>query len=107
MPDNWMARHVIGLNYSSIGVENVGGHGDSEEDLTLAQLKANINLVQYLKAKYPSIEYLLGHLEYTEMEENPLWLEKDVNYRTKKADPGEQFMTKVRKGVENLKLKRP
>jgi len=23
MPENWMARHVIGLNYSSIGVENV------------------------------------------------------------------------------------
>lgn len=106
MPDNWMARHVIGLNYSSIGIENIGGNRDKEEDLTPAQLKANINLVQYLKAKYSSIEYLIGHLEYTEMEKTPLWLEKDVNYRTKKEDPGEQFMIKVREGVKDLGLKK-
>jgi len=33
MPDNWMGRHVIGLNYNSIGVENVGGV-DDKQDLT-------------------------------------------------------------------------
>jgi len=30
MPDNVMARHVIGLNYSSIGVENVGGEANKK-----------------------------------------------------------------------------
>ena len=40
MPDNWMARHCIGLNYDSIGIENVGGgkHGK----LTRKQLEANV-----------------------------------------------------------------
>ncbi len=47
MPETWMARHTIGLNYSAIGVENVGGV-DGQEDLTPAQLEANIFLVEYL-----------------------------------------------------------
>ena len=67
MPSNWMARHVIGLNYSSIGIENVGGKGNKKDDLTPEQLKSNIALVAYLKGKYPTIEYLIGHHEYTKM----------------------------------------
>jgi len=103
MPDNWMARHVIGLNYSAIGVENVGGN----YNLTNAQVKANIALVKYLKHKYPTIEYLIGHHEYKRMEATPLWLEKDKNYRTSKIDPGPKFMQKVRAGVKALHLKTP
>lgn len=100
MPDNWMARHVIGLNYSAIGVENVGGEGNTKDDLTEAQLQANIKLVNYLKAKYPTITNLIGHLEYREYENSPLWLERDAGYRTKKADPGMRFMREVRAGVK-------
>ena len=107
MPDNWMARHIIGLNYSSIGIENIGGEDNEKEDLTPAQVKANIKLVKYLKAKYPSIEYLLGHHEYREMEKTPLWLELDDGYRTKKADPGDKFMSSVRSEVTSLGLKKP
>jgi beta-N-acetylhexosaminidase len=107
MPENWMARHVIGLNYSSIGVENIGGKGNRAEDLTPAQLKANIALVRYLKAKYPTITYLIGHHEYRQMESTPLWLERDKGYRTVKSDPGKKFMSDVRKAVKDLKLKYP
>jgi len=107
MPENWMARHVIGLNYSSIGVENVGGRSNKIDDLTPAQRQANIDLVKYLKAKYPSITYLIGHHEYREMEGTSLWLEKDKGYRTIKSDPGDKFMSDVRRGVKNLKLKKP
>jgi len=105
MPDNWMARHVIGLNYAAIGVENVGGEKNKEKDLTPEQVRANIALVKYLKAKYPTISYLIGHHEYREMEKNPLWLEKDKRYRTKKADPGVKFMRAVRQGTQELHLK--
>ena len=105
MPENWMARHVIGLNYFSIGVENVGGEGNKKDDLTPAQRRANIELVKYLKAKYPSITYLIGHHEYKQMEGTPLWLEKDKGYRTNKSDPGAKFMLDVRKAVKNLHLK--
>ncbi len=105
MPDNWMARHVIGLNYCTIGVENVGGEGNTEEDLTPAQIKANTALVRYLKAKYPTIDYLIGHHEYREFENTPLWLERDKGYRTKKADPGEKFMNTVRSNLQDLGLK--
>ncbi len=99
MPDNWMARHVIGLNYSSIGVENIGGEGNVKDDLTDAQVRANIKLVKYLKAKYPTITHLIGHHEYRDMENTPLWLELDDGYRTVKADPGDRFMNAVRNGV--------
>jgi len=107
MPENWMARHVIGLNYSSIGVENVGGKGNKVDDLTPAQRQSNIALIKYLKAKYPSIDYLIGHHEYQQMESTSLWLEKDKGYRTVKSDPGATFMSEMRAATKNLGLKKP
>lgn len=102
MPDNQMARHVIGLNYSSIGIENIGGV-DHKEDLTPAQLEANAALVKRLTDKHEGIEYLIGHYEYRCFEDTPLWLERDPNYRTEKSDPGEHFMTALRTKVPALK----
>jgi len=107
MPENWMARHVIGLNYSTIGVENVGGKGNKKDDLTPAQVKANIALVRYLVNKYPSISTMIGHHEYREMEDTEFWLELDKGYRTKKSDPGDAFMTKIRNAVDDLNLTKP
>ncbi len=106
MPETWMARHVIGLNYSAIGVENVGG-ARGVDDLTPEQRAANIWLVRYLAKKYPTIEYLIGHHEYRAFEGHPLWLEKDPAYRTRKSDPGDAFMTAVRTAVADLQLKGP
>lgn len=102
MPETTMARHVIGLNHTAIGVENVGG--TEEKPLTEAQLQSNIALVNYLADTY-DIEYLIGHYEYTNFEDHPLWLEKDDGYRTKKTDPGEDFMRKVRQATEKLDFK--
>lgn len=99
MPDNWMGRHVIGLNYSSIGIENVGRLGT----LTAEQLEANIALIAYLQKKYESIDYLIGHSDYRCFEETPLWLERDKNYRTEKDDPGEVFMNKLHLAIPTLK----
>ncbi len=94
MPETTMARHVIGLNYCAIGIENVGG--TKTTPLTEAQLKANIKLIHYLKKKYESITYLIGHSEYTLFENHPLWKELDQNYRTEKTDPGQAFMENLR-----------
>lgn len=103
MPENLMARHVIGLNWCALGIENVGD--GNKFPLTEAQLKANIWLVKYLKKKYNSIEYLIGHYEYTSFQNTPLWKETDANYRTEKSDPGNEFMEKLRNGVKKLNLK--
>lgn len=97
MPETTMARHVIGLNHTAIGVENVGGTED--RPLTEEQLQSNIALVNYLVDKY-DIEYLIGHYEYTDFEDHPLWLEKDDSYRTEKTDPGVEFMQEVRLATE-------
>jgi len=102
MPENYMARHVIGLNHCAIGIENVGG--TAEKPLTKAQVKANIKLVNYLASKYP-IQYLIGHHEYTRFEGHELWLEVDAGYRTKKDDPGASFMLKVRKATRKNNFK--
>lgn len=101
LPDTAFARHVIGLNYCAIGVENVGG---SKAPLTRAQLKANEALVRHLKRKY-NIEYVIGHYEYTRFVNHPLWKEADTSYRTVKTDPGERFMKKIRKRLKDLELK--
>lgn len=101
LPDTAFARHVIGLNYCAIGVENVGS---DKAPLTRAQLKANESIIRYLKGKYP-IEYLIGHYEYTNFVGHPLWKEADPTYRTVKTDPGQDFMKKIRKRVSDLGLK--
>ncbi len=106
MPETWMARHVIGLNYNAIGIENVGGAGGIA-DLTPAQVEANIRLVRYLAGKYPTIRYLIGHQEYRDFEGHPLWLEREPGYRTAKIDPGPAFMAAVRAGVADLHLEGP
>ena len=104
MPETWMARHVIGLNLSAIGIENVGGAG-GVDNMTKRQIRSNIRLVRYLKKTYASIEYLIAHSEYREFEGHPLWEEIDDNYRTEKIDPGERMMSAVRATVADLGLK--
>lgn len=98
MPETWMARHVIGLNYYAIGIENIGGI-DGKDDLTDDQVKANAFLVCYLKKKYPGIKYIIGHKDYLNFKNTSLWLERDPNYQTDKEDPGPVFRDKVMKLV--------
>lgn len=102
MPINWMARHVIGLNYNSIGIENVGGENDVQ-NLTVEQLAANIFLVNYLKNKFNTIEYVVGHQEYRCFEKTKLWLESDKGYRTVKHDPGDIFLRDLRANIKGFK----
>jgi hypothetical protein len=82
-------------------VENVGSGRDG---LTPAQLKANEDLIRYLKSKY-DIEYVIGHYEYKLFRNHPLWKETDPNYLTSKSDPGVPFMTAIREKIKDLKLK--
>lgn len=101
MPEDYFARHVIGLNYCAIGVENVGS---DDFPLTEAQLLANEQLVRYLTNKY-DIKYLIGHYEYTLFKNTVLWKETDPNYQTIKSDPGLSFIEKIRTKVKDLNLK--
>ncbi|MDD2651421.1 MAG: peptidoglycan recognition family protein [Sulfurimonas sp.] len=102
MPLDVMARHVIGLNYNSIGIENVGGQ-NSADNLTKEQLEANIALVKELQKRFGSIEYLIGHYEYRCFEGHELWLERDEGYRTHKDDPSQRFMDELRANVSGFK----
>ncbi|MCE7053411.1 N-acetylmuramoyl-L-alanine amidase [Algoriphagus sp. AGSA1] len=101
LPDTTFARHTIGLNYLAIGVENIGS---DKMPLTKQQLKANEELVRYLKSKY-EIDYVIGHHEYQNFQTTELWKEANPDYRTIKTDPGDSFMKKLRKNLEDLNLK--
>lgn len=104
MPLDYMGRHVIGLNYNSIGIENVGGENPAQRDnLTDAQLRSNIELVKMLKKRFQTIEYVIGHYEYRCFEKTSLWLELDDNYRTKKDDPSIRFMKELRSNIQGFK----
>lgn len=101
LPDTVFARHVIGLNYCAIGVENIGS---DKNPLTPAQLAANEQLIRYLKRKYP-IEYVIGHYEYTRFRSTNLWKESDSGYSTEKTDPGIDFMKRIRAQIKDLNIK--
>jgi N-acetylmuramoyl-L-alanine amidase len=99
--DNLLARHTIGLNYCSIGVENIGS---KQEPLTDKQVLANAKLIRHLCKKH-KIEYVIGHSEYIKFRKTKLWKESNPNYITYKEDPGNQFLINVRKLIADLNLK--
>jgi N-acetylmuramoyl-L-alanine amidase len=101
MPVTKMARHVIGLNHVSIGIENVGG---PSLPLTSRQLAADEALIRYLVTQLPSVRYLIGHFESTSFRGTPLWRELMTGYQDGKIDPGADFMSKVRRAVADLGL---
>jgi N-acetylmuramoyl-L-alanine amidase len=104
LPETTMARHTIGMNWDAIGVENVGGgrHGP----LTEAQARADAALVRWLTTRFP-ITMLLGHDEYLKLEGTPYFRERQPDYRTKKEDPGPEFMKRLRSELADLKLAAP
>lgn len=104
LPDTTFARHVIGLNHCAIGIENVGNGTDLP--LTNAQFESNVALIRMLHDKH-DIEYLVGHHEYTQFIDHPLWKETDPGYLTDKEDPGDEFMTRLRTTLADLSMKAP
>lgn len=100
MPDNKLARHVIGYNWCAIGIENVGGVNNAE-NLTYEQLKANIELVRYLHNKYPTIKYIFGHYQQIVARESGLYIEHVKGYSSSKSDPGPSFMQALRDNLQS------
>lgn len=100
MPDTIMARHVIGFNHISIGIENIARN---DKELTVQQLKSNAKLIHYLVEKHPNIKYLIGHDEYTTSSYThwELYLELDSTYHPHdKPDPGIKFMADLRDALK-------
>lgn len=109
-PETAIARHTIGLNHVAIGIENVGaddlgGPGD-RAPLTEAQLAANVELIRYLAAKHPTIDWVIGHSEYRDLEDphhpaHALFSEAVDGYRTEKSDPGKRFLRRLRRELRS------
>ena len=99
MPETKFARHIIGYNHCAIGIENVGGY-DHQEDLTDAQLAANVRLIKYLHAKYPTIKYVFGHYQQNVARASGLYIELVEGYYSIKDDPGPKFMRGLRNQLE-------
>ena len=103
-PETALDRHAIGLNWCAIGIENVGG-ADGKEDLTEAQLEANIRLIRFLHQKYPTITWVLGHYQQDEAMHTELWKENIKGYYHGKIDPGPIFMQGLRDGLAGVGVK--
>jgi hypothetical protein len=108
-PETAIARHAIGLNAVAIGIENVGDadlgeSGAGRAPLTAAQLEADAALIRYLVAAHPTIQYLIGHQEYRDLEDprhpaHALFREAVPGYRTEKQDPGRRFLRRLRQAL--------
>jgi hypothetical protein len=100
-PETRYARHCIGLNHISIGIENVGD--EASFPLTDAQVAANAALVRDLARRFP-ITHLLGHYEAASFAGHPYFVELMRGYTNPKPDPGARFMARVRAAVADLGL---
>ena len=96
-------RHAIGYNWCAIGIENVGGV-DGVEDLTDEQLNANVELILYLRDKYPSIEYVFGHYQQDAARASGLRIELVPDYYAIKPDPGPEFMRRLHERLQDAPL---
>ncbi len=103
-PETMLDRHAIGYNWCAIGIENVGGVNDAE-DLTDAQLQANLALIRYLKEKYPTIQYAWGHYQQVAAKQSGLYKENVPGYFNPKVDPGPKFMQALQKNLKASGLK--
>ena len=95
-PENVMCRHIIGFNYTAIGIENVAAGVD---DLTEEQASTTAELVRRIVMRHPTVKFLIGHHEYRDSGSRHFQLlrELDLSYKfTDKIDPGILFMEKVR-----------
>lgn len=100
VPDSVIARHVIGFNHVSIGIENIA---KDASELTTAQLESNAKLIALLKQRNPGIAYVVGHHEYNNRSLPHFKLYKAVNQAYEmydKPDPGETFMRDLRKKLK-------
>jgi len=109
-PETVISRHTIGLNHVAIGIENIGtgdiGQEDAQLPLTQAQLDSNAALIRHLASKYPTIEFVIGHQEYRDVENsehpaNDLFYEEFPAYRTEKSDPGDRFLRGLREALKS------
>ncbi len=96
MPDNYMGRHSMGVNHSSIGIENVGMNANPP---TREQIEANVKLIKYLMKKYGiRVSDIYSHAETALLEKRgaPIFIEKDENYLIQK-DCGQKLIKEIRK----------
>jgi N-acetylmuramoyl-L-alanine amidase len=101
-PENIVCRHIIGFNYTAIGIENIAADADHLSD---RQAQATAALVSRVLERHPSIRYLIGHHEYRDsmLPHYRLLVEKDASYRfTEKIDPGPLFMARVRQLLKDV-----
>lgn len=97
MPDTIVARHLIGFNHVSLGIENIA---KDSTDLTSAQIESNAKLIKFLADKYPTIKYMIGHDEYNDQSLPHYKYFRSLNASYKpygKIDPGPAYMSKLRR----------
>jgi len=97
MPDTIIARHLIGFNHVSLGIENIAADSTG---LTSQQIESDAKLIEFLVAKYPTIKYMIGHHEYNDSSLAHYEYFRAVNPKYKpygKIDPGDAYMTKLRR----------
>ncbi len=99
MPENYMARHAIGVNHLSIAIENVGMNidGPSRE-----QVDSDLKLIRYLVNKYNiKQDRIYSHSGIGTLREqrSPLFVELDENYFEPKKC-GDKVLNAVKKRLQ-------
>lgn len=100
MPDTIVARHLIGFNHVSLGIENIA---TDSTGLTNEQVESNARLIRFLAKKYTTIKHMIGHDEYNDSTLSHYKYFRSLNSKYKpygKIDPGPSFMRKLRQRLE-------
>ena len=91
-----MCRHTLGLNWTSIGIENVG-YSDAEVMDDRAQMTSNLRLVCWLRCRFHiEVKNVIGH---NESSSSPYHREDVVSLRTQTHRDFDHADVRVYRGV--------
>ncbi|RAP33148.1 hypothetical protein DID75_02955 [Candidatus Marinamargulisbacteria bacterium SCGC AG-410-N11] len=96
IPSTIKARSTIGYNHTAISISN---EAYENQGLNFKQAKSTVDLINYLKTKHPSIEFVIGHHEYNHKRMPHFKLYHNPNETIKpiiQINPGWSFMKKIR-----------
>jgi hypothetical protein len=100
MKDFYIARHVAGIGPYAIGIASIGSDPISE-----AQISAITQLIQLLKKRYDSIDWLVASSQLQSLRKTDLWVGGEFDDALGNTDANITFMQKIFERVKDLNFK--
>ncbi len=100
VPIDRIAFHATGLNTQSICIENIR-ENKPNEPVDPRQIRANRQIIQYLKSEIAQLHGVVPHSEFTTYNGTAAWNYNKKPGKKSRDEPGTEFMRQLRSQLNN------